>query len=84
MDIISYYMTIYYLNCLLKAATSLKVSNDQQWQAAANFDVSPNGRGDNIGICPVSPVRAGVAYFEVTGRVSKNVLLKVSATIYLW
>ena len=42
MDIISNYMKINYLNCLLKAAKSLIVSSSQQWQAAVNFDVSPN------------------------------------------
>ena len=41
MDIISNYIIINYLNCLLKAATSLRVSSGWQWQAAANFDVSP-------------------------------------------
>ena len=41
MAIISNYMVIYYLNCLLKAVTSLRVSSGLQWQAAANFDVSP-------------------------------------------
>ena len=42
MDIISNYMIATYLNCLLKAATPLRVSSSRQWQAAANFDVSPN------------------------------------------
>ena len=42
-DIISNYMISNYLNCLLKAATSLRVSSGRQWQAAANFDASPKG-----------------------------------------
>ena len=42
MDIISYYMMIDYLNCLLKAATSLRVSSSQQRQDAGNFGVSLN------------------------------------------
>ena len=41
MNIISNYMIINYLNCLLKAVTSLRVSSNWQRQAAANFDVSP-------------------------------------------
>ena len=41
MDIISNYMIIGYLNCLLQAVTSLRVSSGQHQQAAANFDVSP-------------------------------------------
>ena len=40
MDMISNNMTLSYLNCLLKAATSLIVSSGRQWQAAANVDVS--------------------------------------------
>ena len=39
---ISNYMIINYLNCLQKAATPLAVNSGRQWQAAANFDVSPN------------------------------------------
>ena len=42
MDIISNYIIINYLNCLLEAATSLRVSSGWQRQAAANLDVSPN------------------------------------------
>ena len=42
MDIISNYMKINYLNCMLKAAISLRISSSWQRQAAANFDVSPN------------------------------------------
>ena len=42
MNIISNYMKIHYLNRLLKAATSLRVSSSWKRQAAANFDVSPN------------------------------------------
>ena len=41
MDIICNYMIINYLNCLLKAASSLRVSSSRQWQAVTNFDVSP-------------------------------------------
>ena len=37
MDTISNYMIINYLNCLLKAATSLRFSSSRQRQAAANF-----------------------------------------------
>ena len=40
-NIISNYIIIYYLNCLLKAETSLRVSSSWQRQAAVNFDVSP-------------------------------------------
>ena len=40
MGMISNYMIINYLNCLLKAATPLTVSSGRQRQAAANFDVS--------------------------------------------
>ena len=42
MDIISNYIKINHLNCMLKAATSLRVSRSWQRQAAVNFDVSPN------------------------------------------
>ena len=48
MDIVSNYMILNYLNCLLKAATSLRVSNSRQWQAATNFDVSPNHAGESL------------------------------------
>ena len=41
MDIISNYMIINYLNCLLNAAKPLRVISARQRQAAANFDVSP-------------------------------------------
>ena len=41
MAIISNYMVIHYLNCLLKAARSLRVSTGLQREAAVNFDVSP-------------------------------------------
>ena len=41
MDIISNCMIISYLNCLVKAATSLRVSSGRQQQAVANFDVPP-------------------------------------------
>ena len=41
MDITSNYMIINYLNCLLKAAASLRISSGRQRQAAASFDVSP-------------------------------------------
>ena len=41
MDMISNYMITNYMNCLLKAATPLRVSSRWQWQAAVNFDVSP-------------------------------------------
>ena len=41
MVLISNYMVINYLNCLLKAVTSLRVSSGRQRQAAANFDISP-------------------------------------------
>ena len=41
MDMISNNMLINHFNCLLKAATSLRVSSSRQWQAAANFDVVP-------------------------------------------
>ena len=40
MDIISSYMMISYLNCLLNGATLPRVSCGQQWQAAENVDVS--------------------------------------------
>ena len=42
MDIITNYIMINYLDCLLKAVTSLRVSSGWQRQAAANFDVSPH------------------------------------------
>ena len=42
MGIISNYMVINHLNCLLKAVTPLKVSSNRQRQVAANCDVSPN------------------------------------------
>ena len=41
MDIISNYMIVNNLNCLLKAAIALRVSNCRQPQAVVNFDVSP-------------------------------------------
>ena len=41
MDIIIDYIIIDYLNSLLKAAISLRVTSGWQQQAAANFDVSP-------------------------------------------
>ena len=47
MGIISNYMIINYLNCLLKAATPLKVSSGRQ--AAVNFDVSPYHRQNLCG-----------------------------------
>ena len=49
MNITSNYMIIYFLNCLLKAATSLRVSSSWQRQAAVNYDVSPKCPG---GKCP--------------------------------
>ena len=60
MDIISYYMIINHLNCLLKAVTSLRVSSGRQWQAAAYFDVSPYNPESNV--LPLSYGRD----FEVT------------------
>ena len=45
MVIISNHMIINYLNCLQKAAASLRVSSSRQQQAAENFDVSPNKEG---------------------------------------
>ena len=57
MGIISSYMIINYLSSLLKAATPLKVSSGRQWQAAANFDVSPK--------CPFSVSGDGPALLPV-------------------
>ena len=47
-NIVNNYMIIDYLNCLLKAATSLRVSSGGQWQAAVNFNVSPKSTWSDL------------------------------------
>ena len=51
MDIISNCMINNYLNCLLNAATSMRVSSGHQRQAGANCDVSPNSNDHTNTFC---------------------------------
>ena len=72
-------MIVNYLNCLLKAATSLKVSSGRQWQAAANFEVYPNSRaailkkGFILGDTPTG----GITRYHLSYFMQKNVYFRL-------